>query len=168
MLKHCQNDFEKLYTKYSSKIYGYCFFRVSPKGLAEELSQETFLRLWEYMRAKHKIINAKAFLYKTAHNLVVDSYRKKANRKEESLDAVEFKSRNILFLCDQQSNLEREILLKQAICAMKNLSQDYREILTMRYIDGLSLNDIALILDINSKKVSKKIKKAVIELRGYL
>ena len=80
-----ENQFLKAYDAYSESIYRHCFFRVWRKGRAEELLQETFLRLWTYLIKGNKVENIRALLYKIANNLIIDESRKK---KEESLDQI--------------------------------------------------------------------------------
>ena len=77
--------FEKTYTDESDAIFRFCLVRVSNREQALDLTQETFLRLWQSLSQDKEIANARAFLFTVAHNLVIDWYRKK---KSVSLDSM--------------------------------------------------------------------------------
>ena len=71
-------SFETLYVRYMEAIYRYIFFRVGDEAQAEDLTEETFVRAWEalpkYQHRKHPF---SSWLYRIAHNLIVDHYRKR-------------------------------------------------------------------------------------------
>jgi len=70
-----------LYVRYLDDIYRYVLLKIGSTSIAEDLTEETFIRTWEYLprlsRKDEKINHLKAFLYRTASNLVIDFYRKK-------------------------------------------------------------------------------------------
>ena len=73
-----EEQFGKIYDKYSQAIYRYIFFRISDHELAQDLMADTFLRAWQYVSAEEREIdNLKALLYRIAGNLVVDFYRRR-------------------------------------------------------------------------------------------
>ncbi len=80
-----EDKFIKAFDAYADGIFRYCFFRVFNRERAKDLVQDTFMRAWEYAAKGNKIENLKAFLYKIAHNVVIDESRKV---KEYSLDAL--------------------------------------------------------------------------------
>jgi RNA polymerase sigma-70 factor (ECF subfamily) len=92
-----QNDanrqqFLAAYDNYADAIYRHCFYRVFSKPLAEELTQDTFMKTWKYLEGGKQVENLRAFLYRVANNLIIDHSRKK---KEERLDALLEKSADL-------------------------------------------------------------------------
>ena len=75
-MKDNSTIFGEAYDLYADAIYRHCFFRVYSKERAEELTQETFLKLWQYMNDGNEIENIRALAYRIATNLVIDDKRK--------------------------------------------------------------------------------------------
>jgi len=162
MDKSFKNEFLAAYESHADAIYRYCFFRVYSKERAEEFAQETFLRAWEYSKGGKKIENMRALLYRIARNLIIDHSRKK---KEESLETLSEETSFIEPSSDGRLVAEREMILKEVMEEMKNLGDEEREILTMRYVEDLDPKDIAEILGISANNVSVRINRAMKRLR---
>lgn len=153
-----QEAFLKAYDELADAIYRHCFFRVYSKGRAEELMQETFMKVWNYILSGIKIDNLKAFLYRTANNLVIDESRKK---KEESLEAHMEHSPTAEPARDSQADIERDMMLTDIRRAMLKLPPEAQELLTYRFIDDLDPKEIAHILNITPNNASVKITRAL-------
>lgn len=80
-----KTKFEAIYSKESDAIFRFCFIRVSDREQALDITQETFLRLWQSLHSEKEITNTKAFLFTVARRLIIDWYRKK---KSFSLDSM--------------------------------------------------------------------------------
>ena len=78
-------DFLRTYDAYSGDIFRFCSMKVTNRELAQDLTQEVFMRYWQTIREGEKMKNERAYLYTLARNLVIDWYRKK---KESSLDVL--------------------------------------------------------------------------------
>ena len=68
-----EQEFLDAYKQYADSIYRHCYFRVYNKELAEDLTQETFIKTWKYIAQGKEIKNIKAFLYRVAVNLITFS-----------------------------------------------------------------------------------------------
>jgi RNA polymerase sigma-70 factor, ECF subfamily len=76
-----------LYDRYINQIYRYVYFRLASQMESEDLTEMVFLKTFEVIRQNRtKIDNFKAWIYRTAHNLVVDHYR--LRKKPVSLEEV--------------------------------------------------------------------------------
>jgi RNA polymerase sigma-70 factor, ECF subfamily len=160
-----QAAYLEAYEAYSEAIYKHCFFRVYSQTRAEELVQETFMRVWQYLSQGKTVDNMRAFLYRVANNLIIDESRKK---KEESLEILMEKSPAFEPSYEGHKTIQQGVLVKEVIEKMKDLPPDYREILILRYIDDLDPKEIAQILDTNANNVSVKINRAIKALRTKL
>ena len=69
--------FELIYRDKSDNIFRFCLIKVSDRDQALDITQETFLRLWQSLQSKEEIRNEKAFLFTIARRLIIDWYRKK-------------------------------------------------------------------------------------------
>lgn len=162
MKKITQNQFLEAYDKYADAIYRHCFYRVFSKSLAEELTQEAFMKTWQYLDEGKQVENLRAFLYRVANNLVIDSVRKK---KEEGLEDLLEANPSIEPSHDGRGDIEKEELAQEAIAAMRSLREEDKEILTMRYVDELDLKEIAEVLGITANNVSVRLNRAMKALR---
>ena len=72
-----ESIFNALFSAESDAIFRFCMIHVSDREQALDITQETFLRLWKKIQERTKIENARAFLYKVSHNMIIDWYRKK-------------------------------------------------------------------------------------------
>lgn len=160
---HQRAEFIAAFYRYGPALYRYYFFRVYSQSLAEDLVQETFLRAWRYLSKGKKIENMQAFLYRISRNLIIDLHRKKIARgiKEESLDTLLENGKNASALSyDGRIILEQDILLRERLEHIQRLSQNHRQVLTMRYVEGLAPKEIAQILDTRPNTISSRIYKA--------
>lgn len=73
------------YDAHADAIFRHCYFKTGERELAQDMTQDVFLKAWSYMQRQDPILNMRAFLYRLADNLVIDWYRK---RKSQSLDAL--------------------------------------------------------------------------------
>ena len=150
------------FDKYGDAIYRFCFFKVYSRGRAEELAQETFMKTWQYLREGNTVENIRAFLYRTATNLIIDDSRRK---KEESLDAAMEESDAYEPSYDGAKEIQTKAVLKEVIGMMEYLEEEERQILTLRYLEDLDPKNIAEILHITPNNASVRINRALEKLK---
>jgi len=163
MTDEIQQQFLSAHENYSAAIYRHCFFRVYTKTRAEELVQETYARVWQYLMQGKTVDNIRAFLYRVANNLIIDDSRK---RKEESLELLMEKSPGFEPFHDGHKTMEKQVLFNEVVESMDNLPVDYKDILMLRYVNDLDPKEIAEILNTNANNVSVKINRAVKALKA--
>ncbi|MDP2629424.1 MAG: RNA polymerase sigma factor [Candidatus Harrisonbacteria bacterium] len=161
MTRAKRQKFLEAYENYHDAIYRHCFFRVFNKQRAEEVCQEAFMKVYDYMRS-HEVENIRAFLYRVANNLVIDESRK---RKEESLDKLMELYEGFGPSKDSREESEKHLLLKEIFLHFTKLTVEERNLLHMRYVDDLDPKDIAPILEISANNVSVKLNRAMNKLR---
>ncbi len=156
-----QQDFLEIYNELSDAIFKHCFFRVSNREAALDLTQDTFTKTWDFVSKGNDIHDVRAFVYRVANNLIIDFYRKK---KSQSLDAYLEEVGDIADTHNQENTLHRaelsEILLK-----VRLLEEPYRQAVVMRYVDGLSPKEIAEILKEQPNTISVRISRGVQQLQ---
>lgn len=165
-----RDEFLRAYDKYAQAIYRHCFFRVHSKVRAEEIVQETFLRMWEYLNKEKKIENMQAFLYRISRNIIIDSARKMTVRgkREESLDSLMAEMSRFEPSYDGRRELERAVLFREILEVIQRMSKDYQEVLLMRYVEDLEPKEIAKILGTNPHNISVKINRATKALKNRI
>jgi len=162
-----EEKFSQIYDAYINKIYRFVFLKVSSQETAEDLCSETFLRIWRTLKAGKKIENSQAFIYRTANNLVIDFYRKKGKEIVVSIESCLEKE-----MIDNKNNLEEKLFSEQDLnlikTALANLKQDFQNVIIWHYLNDLSVQEIAKILNKNNGAVRVLLHRALKELREKL
>lgn len=155
-----QQSFLKAYEEHSDALFRYCFFKLNDRDRALDLLQDTFTKTWQYLAEGKEIDNLKAFLYRTANNQIIDEYRRK---KAVSLDAMQEDGFDPEFT-GESSYFDR-LDGERALALLKHIPADYRDTLFMRYVEGLELREIALILGESENTVSVRIHRGIRKLK---
>lgn len=139
--RHDVYAFAKLYDYFVDRIYKYIYFKIGNAPDAEDLTAQVFLKAWEAIPSYH--ITGRPFsawLYRIAHNAVVDYFRMR--RETVSLDDVsrEDRSANLDELTDQQLTAEA---LQRAI---RRLTEAQRQVILLRFIEGYSTEEVAVVM----------------------
>lgn len=145
-------DLEEQY----DKIYCYCYFRLRDKQLAQDITQETFLRFY---RQDLKLDNSKElpYLYTIAKNLCIDEFRRKpvASIEEIREEATYDKSEEWI----------KNLTLKATI---EKLPQEEQELLFLRYVNEISITSICKIKGISRFTVYRRLSKTLKWLKEEL
>ena len=143
-------DFDEQY----DKIYKYCYYRLKHRELAEDVTQETFLRFFESSGYK-SYGKSLQYLYTVARNLCIDEYRKKTAEPLADEPVME--------------SGDSEIIVRVALRdALASLDEDEREMLLLRYANEVPASVIGNIYGISRFSVHRKIKAAVKKLKMKL
>lgn len=158
-----KEEFIKTYEELSDPLFRHCFFKVSEREKAKDLVQETFTKAWNYIDSGKEIANLKAFLYKIANNLIIDHYRKS---KTSSLDQLMEKGFDVHFPGDEKTENISEY--SQVLKAVQALPEKYREVVIMRFMDGMSPKEISETLEVTENVVSVRLNRAIKQLKEKL
>lgn len=158
-----EQEFLKAYDQFADAIFRHCVFRVSDRESAKDITQGTFVRLWDYMSQGKKVDNMRAMLYRIANNLIIDEYRK---RKYDSLDKMrDEEGFDIGF--EIKRDIEAKDEYSQAMGLLERLPEKHRETLVMRHIDGLSIKEIAHLTHESENVISVRIHRAIEKLKLF-
>lgn len=153
---------EKIYNMYQKEIYLYLYSLCKNTALAEDLTQETFLKALLSLENHHT--NMRAWLYMVARNLYYNYWKKEKNRV--SLDAAEnLDGGRGQAMLERMIADERRRLLYQAL---GKLESKKREILQMQYFSRLSQKEIAAVLQMTPEHVRVLSYRAKRELKSYM
>lgn len=158
-----ERDFLAAYDDYSAELFRHCVVRVRDRDLAKDLVQETFAKTWDYLARGKTIDHARAFLYRTLHNAIVDTMRKK---RESSLDVMQ---EDFGFDPPDESHEPTPEVREESKAALRllgTLDELYRTAIVMRYVDGLSPREIAQILGVTENVISVRIHRGLKQLRS--
>ena len=148
---------------YADALFRFCFIRTRNREQAKDTTQEAFVRTWEYLREGKEIANIRAFLYKVARNLIIDESRKKRSASLEDLA-----EKGIEPMQDERAQIETHIDFKSVMRHLDRLGEIYKEVLTLRFVDGFSPKEIAALLEENENVVYVRIHRGLKELRNIV
>lgn len=155
------------YDEYSDALFRHAHLRVSDRERAIDLVHDTFTKAWSYLRAGHEIEQFRPFLYKVLNNLIIDSYRKK---RDSSLDAlldqegVDEGSFSELTESTVES-LAATLDGRKAFTLLESLPDVYREVIILRFVDGLGPKEIAALIEETENTVSVRLHRGLAQLR---
>lgn len=133
--------FGELYIIFVEKIYRYLFYHVKSKTFAEDITEEVFLKAWRAIKScKGKESTFSSWLYRIAHNQMVDEIRKRQRRPALELENVE----NI---GDNRERVEKSQEQLELAEVIDRLSPNQRQVIILKFIEGLDNPDIARIMD---------------------
>ena len=134
--------FGRLYEMYYDQILRYVAFKCGNQLEAEDLTGEVFLKMIESIdKFKFKGFPFTSWLYRIAHNTVIDNFRRKGRRPTVPLDEM------IADTTAGDSDLERHAeiswTMREVVRAMEDLTDLQREVITLRFAGGLSVAETA-------------------------
>ena len=147
-------DIEQQY----DKLLRYCYMKLRDRALAEDLTQETFIKFFE-SKDYHSIGKEMAYLYTIARNLCIDYFRK---QKEELIEDLPAKIQEMPDSSDKVESIVDQLSIEQAL---DHLTDDEREAVVLRFSSELSVEDIAKSMDISRFAVRRRISSALEKLR---
>jgi RNA polymerase sigma-70 factor (ECF subfamily) len=132
--------FARLYACYVERITRYVYFRVTDHQLAEDITSRIFIKMLEklktYQAGQSPVI---AWLYRMAHNAVIDHYRlKRTFISLEDVNQAEVRHEDGI-----DEKLDLQVKSQQLRAALQVLTEEQQRVLILRFIDGLSTREIA-------------------------
>lgn len=162
-----ETQFIESYDKYADDIFRHCYFRIGDRELGKELMQEAFMKTWEYITKGKKVKNLRAFLYRTANNLVID-YVRKQKKVIVSLEDMQEAGGDIAGEDDATADTKISFTEKEVRLLLHKIKEPYRTAVIMRYIDELQPKEISKALGISSNVTSVRINRGMEQLRSLL
>lgn len=140
--------FTEAYDLYIDKIYRFVYFKISDPVEAEDITSAVFLKTWNYVQ-QNSITDEKtlpALLYKIARNSVIDHYRKISNENQIPLEG----EGEVINIVDEKHDLKKRFELESDMEILREkltlLKDEYREIIVLKYVDELTIAEIAQIV----------------------
>ena len=137
-----QEAFSELYTLYFDRIYRYVRLKIGSPTEAEDITSAVFFNAWRTINhfAPQRESSFAAWLFRLAHNAVVDRYRRA--RDIISLDSTD--KRPILHAIQPgpEAQVERQVDIDELYAALQSLTAEQREVVLLRFVEGLSAREV--------------------------
>jgi RNA polymerase sigma-70 factor (ECF subfamily) len=159
-----RGDLEELFKWLNEPLYKYIYVRCGySKELAEDITQDIFVKAWEKRNTFNPSKSTlKNWIYIIARNQIIDIYRKKKIKGSTFNEDIEI-------VCKQQGlSSEDEIMLGDILEGLDRLKEKEKEVITLRYIQDLEIEDIAKIIGKSSNTTKVMIHRAIKKLKYIL
>ena len=164
------NDaFDTLLRRHQDRIYSYILRVIKNEDVANDIFQETFVKAIMTIRQGRYTENGKfpAWISRIAHNLIIDYYRQEKSENLQSVDLTEVDILNRRDLCEE--TIEDVIITDQIFADVKYLIEELpdlqKEVLKMRYYQGLSFKEIAELTGVSINTALGRMRYAILNLR---
>jgi len=171
-MEDMEQSFREAFERHADELFRHASFRLPDRDRALELTQECFLKVWQYVQRGENVREIRPFLFRTLRNLIIDEYRK---AKSFSLDSmIEDDEGGVIESMlprDDTNTLEAAMDRfdgARAVSAIQKLPDLYREVIAMRYVDDLSLREIAAFIEESENVVSVRLHRGLKKLRALL
>ncbi len=162
--QHDREAFAKLYEDYFDKIYRYIAIRIGDKAEAEDLTQQVFMKALKSISSfKWRNVPFGAWLFRIAHNQVVDHLRKKTRRPSVPLDGVQLISGS-----NPQETAERGYDTEQLIVATRQLTPAQQQVISLRFAGELPIAQVAKVMGRSQGAVKALQHSAIAALRKVM
>lgn len=165
--------FELIVRRYQRPVISLILRKVRDPALAEDLAQETFIKAHRALDSFDPSRRLASWLFKIANNTAIDSLRRRS-LPTETLDSGSDERRSWIDTVEDEGYLaaDRKVegleLGQKLEAAMSRLRSDYREVLVLRFVEGLSYLEVAEVTDQPLGTVKTKIHRARRELADLL
>ena len=181
MIRYGKGDaksFEILLTRHERGIYNFIYRSTGSAERAEELAQDTFMRVIRTANKYQKKAKFTTWLYTIARNICIDEGRKQSRRHTVSLDASvgdsDEEGRSYVDnVMDTQAEsgsgrMVRDEFLARLKEGLAELPEEQREVFILRHYDGLKFREIAEMAGVSENTIKSRMRYALDVLRGYV
>jgi RNA polymerase sigma factor (sigma-70 family) len=171
-IKGEESCFEELIHRHKNKVFAYISLYIRDQALAEDIFQDTFLKVIQSVKSGRYYDNGKfiSWVMRISHNLIIDHFRRIKQMNTVSNDNYEsdlFNSKKFA-----ENNVEDDMInhqVKKDIRRMiTQLPDDQKEVVILRHYAGLSFKEIAEITDVSINTALGRMRYALINLRKIM
>jgi RNA polymerase sigma factor (sigma-70 family) len=171
-MKGEQSCFEELIHRHKNKVFAYISLYIRDQALAEDIFQDTFLKVIQSVKAGKYSDNGKfiSWVMRIAHNLIIDHFRRikqmnvisNDNYESDLFNSKRFAEDNI------EDNMIKRQIQKDIRKMISSLPDDQREVVILRHYAGLSFKEIADITEVSINTALGRMRYALINMRKIM
>ena len=161
--------FDTLLSRYQDRLYSYIQYYIHNRDLADDLFQETFVKAIVCLRqgGYRESGDFYAWLTRIAHNLLIDHLRAERHDEVQYADdgATLWNDNPQLLDSSRESELVTEQVLKDVKRLVEHLPEEQREMVQLRYYQGLSFKEIAALTGVSINTALGRMRYAILNMR---
>lgn len=155
-----QEAYYELVSLYGNKLLRTSFLMVKDQAEAEDIVQETFIKVFKYIESFKGESSLYTWIYRISQNLIKDRFKSQIYTVPYEDNEVDFKTPEEIII----NNIDREILKAE----LDNLNFIYKQVLVLFYFNDLSIKDISQILDEKEGTIKSKLSRGRVLLKEAL
>ncbi len=168
-IKGEESCFEQLIHRHKNKVFAYISLYIRDQALAEDLFQDTFMKVIQSVKSGKYQDNGKfiSWVMRIAHNLIIDHFRRMKQMNTVSNDDYDsdlFNSKKLSEATIEDSMIKKQIQ-KDIRRMISELPDDQKEVVVLRHYAGLSFKEIAEITDVSINTALGRMRYALINMR---
>jgi len=160
-----EQAFEKIYNSYSSRLFGNIYRMVKSESTAEEILQDTFLKIWYNRTGIDLEKSFRSYLFRIAENNVYDFFRKATRDKKLRAQLFAAATEEYEHIEEMIYRKENALLLQKAI---ESLSPQRQQVFRLIKLDNKSYDEVSRLLGISVSTISDHIVKANKTIREFI
>lgn len=156
----------KLYDRHQEQIFRFVWSRVADRQSAEDITGEIFTRMVVHLpEYRPTAVPFSAWLYQIARNLIIDAYRQQDGRIPQPLEDVHLAAENQE---DPDMMVDQQLTIERIQAALEKIDPQQREVVTLRFLSGLSLREAAETMDCSIAAIKSLQHRGLKALRAAL
>jgi len=166
-----ENSLSILINRHQSKIYGFIYSKLSDRDMADDIFQDTFIKVIKTLKSNSYNEEGKflPWVMRISHNLIIDYYRKNKKmpmfRETEDFSIFSIMSDNVPNIESQLITTQVESDLRELI---EELPEDQKEVLVMRMYQDLSFKEISELTGVSINTALGRMRYAIMNLRKVI
>ncbi len=133
--------FRQIYERYARQVFAFLLGYLRDPDQAEDLTQETFVRVWQALPKYREQGSFRAWLFRIARRLAIDAVRRQKRHPQAPLWEVRDQHAT-----DPLASLEHQQTVQEVMQALDTLKEEYRTVLVLRFLVGLNVAETAAVL----------------------
>lgn len=158
-----QEQFLDAYDRLADKVFRRILFKTSNRDVAKDLTQDVFVRTWDYLAKGNTVEYINSFIYTVTSNIIKDWYKKKKSIPMGKMG--DYDNTNIP---DDMENITDKAEVKLVARKLEGVPEPYRETLRLRFIEGMSPGQIGEMMNERTNTVSVRIHRGLKKFREIL
>ncbi|QIG89828.1 sigma-70 family RNA polymerase sigma factor [Chryseobacterium sp. POL2] len=171
----CEGSLSRLIQRHQKELFSFIFYKVLDEELANDLFQETFMKIIVTLKEGRYKEENKFILWakRIAHNLIIDHYRLKAKHIKVSESSYQDEEFSIFDIIKEPEDNIEDFLINQQINTdlfriLGMLPENQQEVIKLRFFDGLSFKEIAEHTNSSINTTLGRVRYALINLRKIM
>lgn len=152
-----------LFERYNKRIYNFLARMTMSKMLAEDLTQNVFLRMIKYRNSYREGNKFHSWIYQIARNVFSDHYQMHKNKFTGFVDVEKLSE----VIADKEESLEQDEREKILHRSLALLNEEQRELLVLTRFQHLKYEEVAVIMDTTVANIKVKVHRAILKLREH-
>jgi len=152
-----------LFERYNKRLFNFLARMASDRSVAEDLTQNVFLRLIRYRNSYRDGMKFQSWIYQVARNVFSDHYQASKNRKSDFIN-IENVSDHIMDPEEDKQRDENEQVLQRSLSL---LNEEQRELLVLTRFQHMKYEEVAAVMDTTVANIKVKVHRAIAKLREH-